>query len=62
MTVINNPPAQDGNNGFGFLLGVVLLIGFALFIMYYGLPMIRNTTAPQINVPSQIDVNIDQKK
>lgn len=63
MVVVNNTtPNTDSGNGMGFLLGVILLVVFAFLLIYYGLPLIqRSTSAPQINVPGQIDVNVDQK-
>lgn len=66
-TVVNNPaPAQtDGDSGSGFLLGVVLLIVFALVVIFYGLPYLSNSvtppSTPQVQVPEKIDVNVNQK-
>lgn len=69
-TIVNSPaPATESNGGIGFLIGAVLLIGFALIVFYFGLPVIRNlgsaqinVPAPQINVPAKIDVNVTQPK
>ncbi len=62
-TVINNPgTSQDSGGGMGFFLGtLILLLIFVLFIVY-GLPMIRQSffSAPQINVPGKIDINVNQ--
>ena len=62
-TIINTPPAAKESSGnLGMIIGIiVLLIGVYLFIMF-GLPAIRQMQwgAPQINVPSKIDVNISQ--
>ena len=62
MVVVNNTaPQSDSGNGMGFLLGVILLIVFVVLLIYYGLPLIqRSTSAPQLNVPSEIDVNVNQ--
>lgn len=52
---------SGGQNGYGFLLGVVILILFVVFFLYYLLPMMRqSTSAPQINIPDKIDVNVEQ--
>ncbi len=62
MVVVNNttPPSNSGN-GMGFLMGVILLIIFGFLLLSYGLPALRNaTSAPQINVPGEIDVNVNQ--
>lgn len=59
-THIHTEGSGGQNNGYGFLLGVVVLIVFVLFFMYYMLPMFRQyTSGPQINVPDKIDVNIE---
>ncbi len=62
-TVINNPAStNEGGNGMGFLIGIVVLAVIAIIFIFYGLPYLRNTTqAPQINVPSEVDVNIKQQ-
>lgn len=54
----------DEGSGMGFLLGIVLLAVILFLFFYYGLPFLRNSTAttPQVNVPGQIDVNVNQKK
>ncbi|MGI8419152.1 MAG: hypothetical protein ACR2LN_00750 [Candidatus Levyibacteriota bacterium] len=67
-TIINNPQPiqpvqQPGNNGgSNFLLGVILIIIVLTAVFYYGLPYLRSgiSSAPQVNVPSQINVNVKQ--
>lgn len=66
MTVINNtaPASQPaGNNGMGFLLGVIVLILFVMGVFYYGLPLLRSSvpTTPTVNVPGKVDVNVHNK-
>lgn len=54
-TIVNNPPTQEtSDNGSGFLLGTVLIIVFVVVMLYFGLPMIRNTV-PQVTQPTQIN-------
>lgn len=54
---------QDSSSGMGFFLGVLALIIFFIFLMYYGLPILRGATStPQINVPKDVNVNVQQKK
>jgi hypothetical protein len=62
-TIVNNPPAENnsGNNGMGFLIGVILLIVVIVLFFYYGLPMLQNASPPQVNVPDQIDVNVNNQ-
>lgn len=60
-TVVNNPSSGEGS-GVATGLVLALLIGvIAVVILFvYGLPAIQQSTAPQIQVPDQIDVNISQ--
>ena len=62
-TIVNNPPpAGESGNGMGIIAGlvVVLVLGY-LFIMY-GIPALSQLkpSSPQINIPSQIEVNVKQ--
>ena len=64
-TVVNNPQPTTSGNGMGFLLGVFLIIVFALLFFAFILPYFRasfqGAQAPQINVPNQINVDVKQK-
>jgi hypothetical protein len=65
-TVVNNPQPTTSDNGMGFLLGVILIVVFALLFFFYAIPYLRTTfqgaQSPQINVPGQVDVNVKQDK
>ena len=59
-TVVNNPPTTSEGGGYGFLLGVILLIVFAVLFFLYGLPYLTQSfSGPQVTVPGQIDVNVN---
>lgn len=58
--VIHEHTNEGSNNALGLIIGVVLLVLLAFLFLYYGLPMIRNTMTPQVNVPSQVDVNVNK--
>ena len=61
-TIVQQPASTDSGSGMGFLLGIVLLILFVIGLLYYGLPAIQSrTSAPTIQVPEQVDVNVNQK-
>lgn len=68
-TIVNNPaPAQD-TGGSNFLIGIIILIGFIMLLLYFGIPALRrmgpvqlNIPAPQVVVPNKIDVNVKQAK
>jgi CHASE3 domain sensor protein len=59
-TIVNNPAPESKSSGMGFVIGIFFLIVIGLVFYYYGLPAIRNIGSPQINVPSQINVNVKQ--
>lgn len=62
-TIVNNPPASttnDSGSGFGFVLGVLLLLVFAILFFVYALPLFQKSAAPQVTVPDKVDVNINQ--
>ncbi len=62
-TIVNNPPSSDNSSGpltLIIVLVVLVVVGYLFFV--YGLPAIQNLGAPQINVPSKIDVNVNQTK
>lgn len=63
MTTIVNTPAPSGESGgYGVVIGIIGALILGLLFFYYGLPVISGMSKPQINVPSQIDVNISQPK
>lgn len=62
-TVINNPPAQNDSSGpVGMIIVLVIVVVLAYLGYVYGLPAIRQMqtggVTPQINVPSDINVNV----
>lgn len=62
-TVVNNPtPSNDSGGGMGMIIGLIVLIVVAYLFIVYGIPAMKNIQleAPQINIPSKIDVNINQ--
>lgn len=66
-TIINPAPSNnsENNNGIGFLLGVIVLVVFAVLFFVYALPYIRgfgDNGGVQVNIPKSIDVNVKQSK
>lgn len=64
-TVINNPPSNDSDSdgGLGLLLAAIILIAAFFLFLIYGLPQLRRSgedITPQINVPEEIEININQ--
>jgi hypothetical protein len=59
-TIVNNPAPENQNSGMGLFIGIFFLIVIGLGFYYFGLPAIRRMGTPQINVPSQINVNVKQ--
>lgn len=63
-TVINNPGQGDGDNsggGAGLIIGVIVAIVIIVLFVVYGIPALKSgsDSGTQVNVPDQIDVNID---
>lgn len=58
--IIHEHYNTDSASGTGFVVGVIILAIVAFLLFYYGLPILRSSTTPQINVPGQIDVNLNQ--
>lgn len=60
-TIVNNPPVtQHDSSGNGFLLGVILLIVFAVLFFMYGLPYLTSAmSGPTVQVPDKVDVNVN---
>ena len=64
-TIINNPPAQKESGGMvGMIIGILALVVVGYLFITYGVPAVRQmqSGSTQINVPSEIDVNINQAK
>lgn len=60
-TVVNNPAPSDNSGGpMGMIIAVIVLLILVYLGFVYGLPALRQMGAPQINIPSKIDVNINQ--
>lgn len=63
-TIINNPPSDNSGGPLGMIIGFVIILVLGYLIYVYGIPAIQQVKVgtPQINVPSQIDVNVNQPK
>jgi len=65
-TIINNPPSQSNDSGgsMGMIIGLVILVVLGILFFQYGLPAIQNMSSGgvQINVPSELDVTVNQEE
>lgn len=65
VTVVNTPPASDNSSGpMSMIIGLVVLLIIGYLLLVFGLPAFRQSvrsSTPQINVPDQIDVNVNQQ-
>ncbi len=64
-TIVNNPaPSENSNGPMGTIIVLIVLLVLAYLGFVYGLPAIRQIQlgSPQINVPSDINVNVHQTK
>ncbi|HUQ85783.1 MAG TPA: hypothetical protein VM077_05660 [Candidatus Limnocylindrales bacterium] len=67
VTVVNTAPSNNsrGDNGYGFLLWVVVLGVIGIIFFVYALPYIQGLRAysgVQVNVPDSIDIYVKQSK
>lgn len=64
-TIVNTPPANNDSGGMmGMVFGIVVLVVLGYLFFIYGVPAIRQfqSRGVQINVPSDINVNVNQAK
>lgn len=63
-TIVNTPPSSNDSGGnMGMIIGLIVLVVFGYLFFVYGLPAVRQmTSGTQINVPSEIDVNVKQSE
>lgn len=62
-TIVNSPqPSNDSGGLVGLIIGLILVLVIVYVVIVYGIPAVQNMQlgGPQINVPSKIDVNINQ--
>ena len=64
-TVVQQP---SGDSGMGVFLAAILIILFFVLVWFFGLPLLRQggttpapANAPAVEVPGQIDVNLNQE-
>jgi hypothetical protein len=69
MTIVVNNTSPTENKESNFFIGVTLLVGFAVILFYFGLPLLKRMDSTQSNLPSakvvipdKINVNEAQKK
>lgn len=61
-TIINNPqPSNDSSGPMGMIIGIIVLLVVGYLFFIYGLPAVRQMSAPQINIPDKIDVTVNQE-
>jgi H+/gluconate symporter-like permease len=72
-TIVNSPtPAQTtSTGGIGFLIGAIILVGFFIALIYFGLPMLQrmssgtvqlNLPSTEVVIPNKVDVNITKNE
>ncbi len=52
---------EKSSNGTALIIGLVILLVLGVLFFYYGLPIISQSfNRPAVQIPSQIDVNVNQ--
>jgi flagellar biogenesis protein FliO len=67
-TIVNTPPQQEKSSA-PLIIGIIAILAFVAFLIYYGIPLINNmkpleiqVQPPKVAVPDSIDVNVKQEK
>lgn len=58
-TIVNTPATTDGGSGSAALVTIVVLVLLAIALLYFGLPILSRNVGTTVQVPDQIDVNIN---
>ena len=61
-TIVNNPAPDNSGGPMGMIIVVIVLLVLGYLGYVYGLPAVRQMGTPQINVPSEINVNVKQSE
>jgi hypothetical protein len=56
-TVVNTPGTTDNGSGWGFFLGIIVLIVAIILFFIYGLPAIRNNNRGE--APRTTNINVE---
>lgn len=59
--VIHEHHDGDTGTGMGLIIALVILAILGFLFLYYGLPALRTVSSPQVNVPGQVDVNVNRE-
>lgn len=67
MTTIVNSPTPSNGDGMGAIVAIFSIIVIGFLFVYFGIPALRNMGTPQnsvpapvINVPDEVDINVQQ--
>ncbi len=62
--VLSEGHHHEHSEGSNAVLAVVLILIVLAFLLFFGLPVLRNlgtgTQAPSVNVPPRVDINVNQ--
>lgn len=61
-TIVNNPGNTNSGNGLGMIVGLIVALAIILLFFVYVLPVLRQAGAPQVTIPSKVDVNVHNTK
>lgn len=68
-TVVNNQAPVEKSDGSNFVVGIIILAGFGLIVLYFVIPAIQRmgpiqlkVPGTQVVVPDKINVNVQQAK
>jgi hypothetical protein len=58
-TIVNTPAGSNQGSGSGGLVALVILVLLAVLFLYYGLPALNRGLGTTIQVPGEIDINVN---
>ena len=61
-TIVNTPPSESSNNPMVWIIGLVILLVLGYLVYVHGIPALQSMQSGgvQINIPDNLNVNVNQ--
>lgn len=57
--IIHEHESQRDSNSMSWVVGLIVLLVVVFLLFYYGLPVLNRASAPAVQIPEKVDVNIN---